>query len=358
MARTYWDPQAFDRGENMHIPADPEGRRDVAIVLLQDGEVALAHEIAYRAIDRFHDKTFDNIVSGEKNRDFVFERGSVSAFIASAQLLIEDRARAGAPLSHLQEVYLRLNSDRSEVYRHGPPAARPWIDSALCCLIVQRHLVGLVSADEAREAIQYLARSSGGEPIRVPERILRYLPCVELEPTKDTDFDALVFAPSMRVEMPQADTKSTREEFQAELTRMASENLQYFRGHQLVMHALERDIAAGARFVNVFQVPKEKPILVVTNVAVWLVTPKMFSGAATVRIGYSELENLEVRRRPFKHCLSAELVASSRAETIEFQFAFVCHHGYEDPVSQERLRIAIHNAEVAETEIRTYWRRG
>lgn len=352
MGSNAWNPAAFEQGANMALPADPDGRRDVAVSILRRGDVALAHEVAFRAIDRYHDKTFDNFVSGEKTREFLFERGSIAAFITSTQLLINDPARGSAPVPHLEEVYLRLDSDRPNVYRYGPSMARAWVDTAICSLLIQRYLVGSSNQGETRELVDLLAGSNGGTgATAVPQQLLVHLPSEKIRATAEGDYDPLTFAQGMQVSNPQVDVRSSRQAFAEELSRMASANFSFFTKHDVIMRALENEIATGAEFVNIFHAPKSKSYLVVTTNSVCLITPKLFGAPTLKQLAMTDIANVQIHRRPFKNCLSIDIIVTGRATEISYKFGFECNHGFDDPILQERLSTALHNAEIAAAEI-------
>jgi hypothetical protein len=322
---------------------------------MKAGEIAAAHVVAFGAIDRFHDGTFDNIVSGEKSRDFAFERGSVSVFINTSYLLVFDPARKGRSLERLREIHLRIAEDRAYVYRHAPADARSWVDTAVACLLLLRLAAGELSSEEAGAAARDLAATAAAPPIGVPPAFLGDGGSPHLRALTAGEFDPLRFAHTMPGASASAlpALASGREAFVADMRRMASSNLHVWGGRKekRALAAVEPDIEAGAVFVNLFEV-KGQPLLIVTNFAVWLLV-----GRRPKRIPLDDIEDVDVERHPFRNCVGIRLVVRGRSGSIDYEFAFECFHGFEDPAAHERLRIAQHNAEVAATEIRTHWRR-
>ncbi len=142
-----------------------------------------------------------------------------------------------------------------------------------------------------------------------------------------------------------------RAEFVAELERMGRENLSHIPRKGAIVASLQPDIDAGAQFVNIFRKsgPGE-PVLVVTSMHVWKIKPGLL-GSKVERVAIDDINEVSVERRPFKNCLSIDLIVKGQARSMDYQFAFVCSGGYADPAAEERLRIAAHNASVAAEEI-------
>ncbi len=273
--------------------------------------------MAYRAIDRYHDRTFDNIVSGEATRLFVFERASVSAFIAAADALLVAEAPSHA-LSRLKEVFQRLDADRPDLWEHGPVEARVWLDTALCTLVLLR--VGNGELDLA-EATQLLAFYRAQHPrLPVPGDLHGDLTEGLAECGPD-DYDPFTYALRLPAGPVSVDVRpDARTEFASELERMGRRNLGHIPKQTALIAALDPDIRRGAAFVNIFQ-GDNAPLLVITSLNVWVVNVGLFGAKARSTIPLHSITEVDVKRRPFRDCLGIHLVLSSDAGAVlDYQF--------------------------------------
>ena len=146
-----------------------------------------------------------------------------------------------------------------------------------------------------------------------------------------------------------------RNEFAAELRRMASNNGIHFLKDDQILQVLSSDIAAGADFINIIpSFSGKNTFLMINTRSVFSVKTGMFRPKAAWSVPVTQIKSARPARSAFGAYIVDELRIEAASGALEFRFGFFSHmyDGHRAEIAQGNAQVAAHEVTLAVNALR------